>query len=59
MGIEGIEIETKPFGNTGHPSTRAIFGAAALGEVSQKEADSTLEVLLKYKVNHLDVAASY
>lgn len=52
-------IEKKPFGNTGHPSTRAIFGAAALGEVSQKEADSTLEVLLKYEVNHLDVAASY
>jgi aryl-alcohol dehydrogenase-like predicted oxidoreductase len=27
--------------------------------VSQEEADRTLEVLLKYRINHLDVAASY
>jgi aryl-alcohol dehydrogenase-like predicted oxidoreductase len=40
-------------------STRTIFGAAALGAVSQYEADQTLEVLLQYGVNHIDVAASY
>jgi aryl-alcohol dehydrogenase-like predicted oxidoreductase len=40
-------------------STRALFGAAALSEVSQAEADRTLELLYKYGVNHIDTAASY
>ena len=48
-----------PFGRTGHLSTRTLFGAAALGRVSQADADRTLEVLLEYGVNHIDVAASY
>jgi aryl-alcohol dehydrogenase-like predicted oxidoreductase len=52
-------IPTQPFGRTGHMSTRTIFGAAALGEVTQAEADQTLQVLLKYGVNHIDTAASY
>ena len=52
-------IATQPFGRTGHVSTRAIFGAAALGSVTQDEADRTLEVLLRYGVNHIDTAASY
>lgn len=52
-------IEKQPFGQTGHVSTRTLFGAAALGRVTQAEADSTLEVLLEYGVNHIDTAASY
>lgn len=52
-------IEKIPFGKTGHESTRTLFGAAALAGASQKTADETLEVLLKYGVNHIDVAASY
>ena len=52
-------IATQPFGRTGHVSTRAIFGAAALGSVTQDEADRTLEVLQRYGVNHIDTAASY
>jgi aryl-alcohol dehydrogenase-like predicted oxidoreductase len=52
-------IATEPFGRTGHTSTRTIFGAAALGQVTQDDADRTLEVLLLYGVNHIDVAASY
>ena len=52
-------IPTQPFGRTGHMSTRTIFGAAALGGVTQDEADRTLEVLLQYGVNHIDTAASY
>src|SRR5438270_12788630 len=52
-------IATQPFGRTGHMSTRAIFGAGALGSVTQDEADRTLEVLLRYGVNHIDTAASY
>ena len=52
-------IGRQPFGRTGHESTRTIFGAAALSKVTQDEADQTLEVLLRYGVNHIDVAASY
>ena len=52
-------IATQPFGRTGHDSTRTIFGAAALGSVTQDEADHTLELLLKHGVNHIDTAASY
>ena len=52
-------IAKQPFGRTGHMSTRALFGAAALGKVSQAEADRTLEVLLEYGINHIDTAASY
>ena len=54
-----MAISTLPFGRSGHMSTRTLFGAAALAQVSQKEADETLEVLLRYGVNHIDVAASY
>ena len=52
-------IPTQIFGKTGHMSTRTLFGAAALSGVTQAEADQTLEVLLKYGVNHIDTAASY
>jgi aryl-alcohol dehydrogenase-like predicted oxidoreductase len=52
-------IATAPFGSTGHESTRTIFGAAALGSLSQAEADPALDVLLEYGINHIDVAHSY
>ena len=52
-------IEKKLFGRTGHESTRLLFGAAALGGVTQAEADQTLALLLRYGINHLDTAHSY
>jgi len=52
-------IANQPFGSTGHDSTRTIFGAAALGSVSQAEADAALDVLLEHGINHIDTAASY
>src|SRR3954452_18578681 len=52
-------IERAPFGATGHESSRVIFGAAALGSVSKADADRTLEHLLEYGINHIDVAAGY
>ncbi len=52
-------IERIPFGRTGHLSTRTLFGAAALGAMSQERADEVLDLLLKFGVNHIDVAASY
>lgn len=52
-------IPAKLFGRTGHESRRTLFGAAALGRVTQAEADHTMELLLRHGVNHLDTAASY
>jgi aryl-alcohol dehydrogenase-like predicted oxidoreductase len=52
-------IATQPFGATGHESSRVIFGAAALMEVTQREADPALELLLEHGINHIDTAASY
>jgi aryl-alcohol dehydrogenase-like predicted oxidoreductase len=54
-----MSIPTLSFGRSGHRSTRAIFGAAALSRVTQDIADQTLDVLLRHEVNHIDVAASY
>ena len=39
--------------------THAVRRAAALGSVSQAEADRTLELILEHGVNHIDTAASY
>jgi aryl-alcohol dehydrogenase-like predicted oxidoreductase len=52
-------ISKQPFGRTGHESTRVVFGGASLSKVTQDEADQTLEVLLRYGINHLDLAAGY
>ena len=52
-------IRKQPFGQTGHTSTATIFGGAALGRVTQEEADHIREQLLQYGVNHIDTAASY
>jgi len=52
-------ITTDTFGRTGHRSTRTIFGAAAFSDVTQAEADRTMELLLRFGVNHIDTAASY
>jgi aryl-alcohol dehydrogenase-like predicted oxidoreductase len=52
-------IARRPFGATGHESSRVIFGAAALARVSQQEADAALPLLLEHGVNHIDTAASY
>lgn len=54
-----MTIPTATFGRTGHESTRVLFGAAALSQVTQGEADQTLDVLLEYGINHIDTAASY
>ena len=52
-------LPTLPFGRTGHDSSRVLFGAAALAEVTQDEADRTLALLVDHGVNHIDVARSY
>jgi len=52
-------IERKPFGRTGHASSRVIFGAAAIARVDQEAADELLPLLLQHGVNHIDTAAMY
>ena len=52
-------IPQRLFGRTGHSSAVTLFGAAALGRVTQADADRTMELLLDFGVNHIDTAASY
>jgi aryl-alcohol dehydrogenase-like predicted oxidoreductase len=52
-------IPRQIFGRTGHKSTRVIFGGYALSQATQAEADQVLDVLLKYGINHIDMARMY
>ena len=52
-------IPTAAFGRTGHQSSRVIFGAAALGGMSQRRSDETLALIAGHGVNHIDTAAGY
>ncbi len=52
-------MKFSPFGRTGHESSRIIFGAAALAEMSQETTDRTLEMATVAGINHIDTAASY
>ena len=52
-------MQTRRFGRTEHLSSVVIFGAFAVGQVSQKEADATVDLLLDRGVNHIDVAPTY
>jgi aryl-alcohol dehydrogenase-like predicted oxidoreductase len=52
-------IEKRSFGRSGHMSSVALFGAAALKAATQAQADRTLEVLLHHGVNHIDTAPRY
>ena len=52
-------IEKIPFGRTGHLSSRAIFGAAALGAMKEAKALATLDMVMEAGVNHIDTAAGY
>lgn len=54
-----MAISKKEFGRTGHLSTRLLFGAAAFSNVTQEEADQTMELLIQHGINHIDTAASY
>ena len=54
-----MTLPLAPFGRTGHQSSRVIFGAAALGGMSQSRAEATLDLAAAAGVNHVDTAASY
>ncbi|HET8988976.1 MAG TPA: aldo/keto reductase [Humibacillus sp.] len=46
-------------GRLEHQSSVLIYGAAALGDVSQDVADASIQQALDGGINHVDVAASY
>jgi aryl-alcohol dehydrogenase-like predicted oxidoreductase len=46
-------------GRLDHQSSVIIYGAAALGEVSQDTADASVQLALEGGINHFDTAASY
>ncbi len=52
-------MEQRRLGRIGHETSVLVYGAAALGEVSQEVADASLEQALAAGINHLDTAASY
>jgi aryl-alcohol dehydrogenase-like predicted oxidoreductase len=52
-------METRRFGRTGHYSSIAIFGAFAVSQATQAEADGIMEKVIAAGVNHIDVAPSY
>jgi len=52
-------METRRLGRTGHLSSVAIFGTAALSDVTQAEADQAVAQVRAAGVNHFDVAPSY
>jgi len=52
-------IARHSFGRTGHASSRIIFGAYALSNATQADAERILEILLEHGVNHIDTAPMY
>jgi len=56
---QGEGMQTRRLGRLEHRSSVLIYGAAALGEVTQEVADRSIQEALDAGINHFDVAASY
>jgi aryl-alcohol dehydrogenase-like predicted oxidoreductase len=52
-------METRRLGRLEHRSSVIIYGAAALADVTQDEADRSIQQALDGGINHYDVAAGY
>lgn len=56
---KGVTMEKRRLGRLEHMSSVCIYGGAALGEVTQEEADGSITFALENGINHFDTAASY
>ena len=52
-------MEKRRLGKTGHMSSILTLGGAALGTVTQAEADAAITMAMEHGINHIDVAPSY
>lgn len=52
-------MEKRRLGRIGHETSVLVYGAAALGDVTQDVADASIAQALAAGINHLDTAASY
>lgn len=52
-------MEKRRLGRIGHQTSVLVYGAAALGEVTQEVADASLEQAMAAGINHFDTASSY
>ena len=52
-------MEQRRLGRIGHMSSVLIYGGAALGDVSQQVADTSIQQALDAGINHFDTAAAY
>ena len=52
-------MQKRRLGRTGHMSSVLTFGGAAVGNVTQDEADRAIDLALQHGINHIDVAPSY
>lgn len=52
-------MEKRRLGRIGHETSVLVYGAAALGSVTQEVADASIAQALAAGINHLDTAASY
>lgn len=54
-----LPMQYRRLGRLGHMSSVLMYGAAALGSVTQEEADASIAYALEHGINHFDTAASY
>ncbi len=52
-------MEKRRLGRIGHQTSVLVYGAAALGDVTQEIADASLAQAIAAGINHFDTAASY
>lgn len=52
-------MKKRRFGRTNHMSTLAVFGAVALGQLDQPQADRVVQQVIDAGINHIDIAPSY
>jgi predicted aldo/keto reductase-like oxidoreductase len=53
------KLERRKLGRIDQESTVVIYGAASLGNVTQEQADESIQYALDMGINHFDTAASY